>query len=88
MIIFSLLAVIAAIFNIFSLWQLDIINVLPVWNTPLFYEVMKQQNLTKYSDGYYQCFLWKTTIGRAYDILYLINSLTFWILFIALMLAV
>ncbi|MEM2107849.1 MAG: hypothetical protein QXL10_00995 [Candidatus Bathyarchaeia archaeon] len=78
------LAAFAACLHIFSLWQLDLINVLPVWNTPLFLEVLRQQGLSVYADGYFQCFLWKTSVGMAYDVLFAVNFMSFWLLFAAL----
>lgn len=77
-------AVSAAFLHVFSLWQLDLINVLPVWNTPLFLNVLQQQGLTVYSEGYFQCFLWKTSVGMAYDVLFTVNFASFWLLFLAL----
>ncbi len=76
--------VLAAFLHIFSLWQLDLINVLPVWNTPLFLVVMQQQSVSVYSRAYFQCFVWKTTVGQAYDTLFMVNFLSFWLLFLAL----
>jgi hypothetical protein len=76
--------VLAAFLHIFSLWQLDLISVLPVWNTPLFLVVMQQQSVSVYSRAYFQCFIWKTTVGQAYDTLFMINFLSFWLLFLAL----
>lgn len=74
----------AAFIHILSLWQLDLIAVLPVWNTPLFQQVLAQQGLTNYAEGYFQCWIWRTTVGAAYDTLFFLNFLSFWILFAAL----
>lgn len=77
-------AVSAAFLHIFSLWQLDLINVLPVWNTPVFLVVLQQLSVDVYSKAYFQCFVWKTTVGQAYDTLFMVNFLSFWLLFLAL----
>jgi len=47
----------------FSLWQLDMICVNPVWNEGWCHPV------GRYADDYFQCGPWKTTIGEAYDTL-------------------
>jgi hypothetical protein len=66
----------------FSLWQLDMIVSGPVWweSSP------KGQGWSwsgpgAYSNDYFQCFLWKTTIGQAYDTLFLLIFISFIVLF-------
>jgi hypothetical protein len=34
-----------------------------------------------YANDYFQCFLWKTTVGQAYDILFLMIFISFIVLF-------
>ncbi|MBT0160769.1 hypothetical protein G4O51_12385 [Candidatus Bathyarchaeota archaeon A05DMB-2] len=68
----------AAFLHIFSLWQLDLICVGPVWG----YGWTPPQ--PRYAEQYFQCWLWKTTIGEAYDVLFFVNFLSFWVLFAAL----
>ena len=66
------------ILYIFSIWQLDLISVLPVWNTPAFLVVMQQQGLTNYAQSYFECWLWKTTVGEAYNDLLFLNFVSFY----------
>jgi hypothetical protein len=66
----------------FSLWQLDLIVSGPVWwassadgpgwNWP---------GPGAYANDYFQCFLWKTTVGQAYDTLFLMIFISFIVLF-------
>ena len=67
---------------LFSLWQLDIIVSGPVWWTDG--TVGWQWNGPgAYADESFQCFLWKTTIGQAYDTLFLLIFISFILLFIS-----
>lgn len=58
---------------VFGLWQLDMIVSGPVWwgdasqgwSTP-----------SRYADQAFQCFIWKTTVGTAYDTLFLLIFLS------------
>ncbi len=66
----------------FSLWQLDLIVSGPVW----------WQSSAKgggwswpgpgaYANDYFQCFFWKTTVGQAYDTLFMLIFISFIVLF-------
>ena len=66
----------------FSLWQLDLIVSGPVWweSSP------KGQGWSwsgpgAYANDYFQCFLWKTTVGQAYDTLFMLIFISFIVLF-------
>jgi hypothetical protein len=54
----------------FGIWQLDLIVSGPVWSYGW------KAPAPRYADQYFQCFLWKTSIGRAYDTLFLILFLS------------
>ena len=66
----------------FSLWQLDLIVSGPVW---------WQSNANgggwswpgpgAYANDYFQCFLWKTTVGQAYDTFFALIFISFIVLF-------
>jgi hypothetical protein len=67
----------------FSLWQLDLIVSGPVW-----WSSGSQGTGTgwshvngAYSNDYFQCFLWKTTVGQAYDTFFLLIFISFIVLF-------
>ena len=66
----------------FSLWQLDLIVSGPVW-----WEFSPDgqgwswPGPGAYANDYFQCFLWKTTIGQAYDTLFLMIFISFIVLF-------
>lgn len=66
----------------FGIWQLDLIVSGPVW----WYSgsVGWSHFNGAYANDYFQCFLWKTTIGRAYDTLFLIMFLSLVVLFVSL----
>ncbi len=64
----------------FSLWQLDIIVSGPVWHQNLDGSGWHAPN-GAYANDYFQCFLWKTTIGEAYDTLFLLMFISFIVLF-------
>ena len=66
----------------FSLWQLDMIVSGPVWWASSAYGAgWSWSGPGPYADNYFQCFLWKTTIGQAYDTLFLLIFISFIILF-------
>ena len=65
----------------FSLWQLDIIVSGPVWYQNLDGSGWSWPGPGAYSNDYFQCFLWKTTIGQAYDTLFLLIFISFIVLF-------
>ena len=81
--ILNLSGVIAAVCVLFfSLWQLDIIVSGPVWwayspEGPGW----SWAGPGPYADEYFQCFLWKTTIGQAYDTLFMLVFLSFIVMF-------
>ncbi len=73
--------VLCAVAHLFSMWQLDLIVVKPVW-APLhenikWFSAMKRAGYYAYSEAPFQCFLWRTTVGEAYDTLFLLNFLSF-----------
>jgi hypothetical protein len=69
---------------LFSIWQLDIIVTGPVW-----WEASPEgMGWAWYGPGAYakapfQCFLWKTTIGQAYDTLFLLIFISFILQFVS-----
>ena len=66
----------------FSLWQLDMIVSGPVWWASSPYgQGWSWSGPGPYADNYFQCFLWKTTIGQAYDTLFLLIFISFIVLF-------
>lgn len=84
--VFNLAGVIAAVCILFfSLWQLDLIVSGPVWwssgegGTGIGWS---HQN-GAYSTDYFQCFFWKTTIGQAYDTLFMLIFISFVVLFLS-----
>ena len=56
---------------LFGLWQLDIIVSGPVWHMNPDGSGWAWHN-GAYASAYFQCFLWRTTIGQAYDTLFLV----------------
>ena len=62
---------------LFGLWQLDLIVSGPVW-----WEASPTgmgwawYGPGAYQRAYFQCFLWKTTVGMAYDVLFTIIFLS------------
>ena len=58
--------------SVFALWQLDLIVSGPVWWGDATHGWSAS---SRYADQYFQCFLWKTTIGQAYDTLFLLTFL-------------
>ncbi len=82
--IINLAGVMAAICLLFfSLWQLDLIVSGPVWWSSLPHgQGIGWSHLDgAYSNDYFQCFLWKTTIGQAYDTLFMLIFISFILLF-------
>jgi hypothetical protein len=65
---------------LFSLWQLDLIVSGPVWWTDGTVG-WHWDGPGAYADTDFQCFLWKTTIGQAYDTLFLLIFISFILLF-------
>jgi hypothetical protein len=66
----------------FSLWQLDMIVSGPVWweSSPSG-AGWSWAGPGAYANDYFQCFLWRTTVGQAYDILFSLIFVSFIILF-------
>ena len=67
---------------LFSLWQLDLIVSGPVWWSSEYGTGWSHPD-GAYADDYFQCFLWKTTIGQAYDTLFLLIFISFIVLFVS-----
>lgn len=68
----------------FSLWQLDLIVSGPVWWSSGPHGTgngWSHLNGGAYANDYFQCYLWKTTIGQAYDTLFMLIFISFIILF-------
>jgi len=66
----------------FSLWQLDLIVSGPVWwQASPGGAGWSWPGPGAYSKDYFQCFLWKTTIGQAYDTLFMLVFISFIVLF-------
>lgn len=73
---------------IFSIWQLDLICVNPVWGSVqgniAFYQGLEAMGVGAYSQLRFQCFLLETTIGMAYDLFLFFIFSAFFVLFISL----
>ena len=66
----------------FSLWQLDIIVSGPVWWEYSPYGPGWSWNGPgAYANSYFQCFLWQTTVGQAYDTLFMLIFISFIVVF-------
>lgn len=66
----------------FSLWQLDLIVSGPVWWQSNAKGVgWSWPGPGAYAKDYFQCFIWKTTVGQAYDTLFMLIFVSFIILF-------
>jgi len=67
----------------FSLWQLDLIVSGPVWWSSSEYGqgIGWSHPNGAYANDYFQCFIWKTTIGEAYDTLFMLVFLSFIVMF-------
>jgi len=69
----------------FSIWQLDLIVSGPVWWS----SADKGTGFGwshpdgAYANDYFQCFFWKTTIGQAYDTLFLLIFVAFIVMFLS-----
>jgi len=68
----------------FGIWQLDLIVSGPVWWSANGSGWSHPNGA--YADDYFQCFLWKTTIGQAYDTLFLLIFISFIVLFVSVFL--
>jgi hypothetical protein len=66
----------------FSLWQLDLIVSGPVWwaSSPSG-QGWNWPGPGAYADSYFQCFLWQTTVGQAYDTLFMLIFISFIVVF-------
>ena len=61
-----------------SLWQIDLICAEPVWRTKDWITWFQKTGYTNYSNMPFQCsFLFKTTVGNAYDY-FLSTAVTSW----------
>lgn len=66
----------------FSLWQLDLIVSGPVWwQSSANGYGWSWPGPGAYAKDYFQCFIWKTTVGQAYDTLFMLIFISFIILF-------
>ena len=65
----------------FSLWQLDLIVSGPVWWASSYGQGWSWPGPGPYADSYFQCFLWQTTIGQAYDTLFMLIFISFIVVF-------
>jgi len=65
----------------FSLWQLDIIVSGPVWHQNPDGSGWFWPGPGPYASESFQCFFWKTTIGEAYDTLFMLIFISFIVLF-------
>ncbi len=84
--VFNLAGVVSAVCILFfSLWQLDLIVSGPVWWSSQEYGVGYGWSHPNgaYSNDYFQCFFWKTTIGQAYDTLFMLIFISFMVLFLS-----
>jgi hypothetical protein len=67
----------------FSLWQLDMIVSGPVWYSNSNGSGWSWNGPGPYADDYFQCFIWKTTVGQAYDTLFMMIFISFIVLFLS-----
>jgi len=66
----------------FSLWQLDLIVSGPVWwQYSAHGPGWSWPGQGAYANDYFQCFLWKTTIGQAYGTFFMLIFVSFIVLF-------
>ncbi len=81
--IFNLAGVMVAMgLLFFSLWQLDLIVSGPVWwQAGPHSQGWSWPGPGAYANDYFQCFLWKTTVGQAYDTLFMLIFISFIVLF-------
>jgi hypothetical protein len=73
--------IIAVCILFFSLWQLDLIVSGPVWYSNPDGSGWNWHGPGPYADNYFQCFFWKTTIGQAYDTLFMLIFISFVVMF-------
>jgi MFS family permease len=81
--IFNLAGVMVAMgLLFFSLWQLDLIVSGPVWwqSSPNG-RGWSWSGPGAYAKDYFQCFIWKTTVGQAYDTFFMLIFISFILLF-------
>ena len=84
-IMFSLVGIgISYLLTMHGLWQLDIVCINPVWGTQTWIKWFLETGYENYSDYPFQCGLWKTTMGRAYDV-YLSYPVVGWFLLLVSM---
>jgi len=84
--ILNLVGIIAAVCILFfSIWQLDIIVSGPVWwsSGEQGAGIGWSHPQGAYSNDYFQCFFWKTTIGQAYDTLFMLIFIAFIVMFLS-----
>jgi hypothetical protein len=85
--IFNIAGIISSVCILFfSIWQLDLIVSGPVWwSSEPFGQGYGWSHIEggAYANDYFQCFLWKTTVGQAYDTLFMLIFISFIILFIS-----
>jgi len=67
----------------FSLWQLDMIVSGPVWYQDAGTGMGWYHGGGAYANDPFQCFLWKTTVGQAYDTLFMVIFISFIVLFLS-----
>ncbi len=81
--VFNIIGLMVAIgLLFFSLWQLDLIVSGPVWweSSPKG-PGWSWQGPGAYAKEYFQCFIWQTTIGQAYDTLFMMVFISFIVMF-------
>jgi len=71
------------VLHMFSVWQLDLICCPAVWSykddmLSWYFSNLERYGADRYADVYFQCWLWRTTIGEAYDMLFFLNFLSFY----------
>jgi hypothetical protein len=82
--VFNLAGVVAGVCILFfSLWQLDLIVSGPVWHQNPDGSGWYWPGPGPYADDYFQCFVWKTTVGQAYDTLFMLIFISFIVLFLS-----
>ncbi|MGD6850805.1 MAG: hypothetical protein ACQCN6_01945 [Candidatus Bathyarchaeia archaeon] len=82
--VFNLAGVVASVCILFfSLWQLDLIVSGPVWHQNPDGSGWYWPGPGPYANDYFQCFVWKTTIGQAYDTLFMLVFISFIVLFLS-----
>ncbi len=81
--VFNLAGVMVAVgLLFFSLWQLDLIVSGPVWwESSPGGQGWSWPGPGAYANDYFQCFVWKTTVGQAYDTLFMLIFISFIVIF-------